>query len=854
MVLGQFLKRGRQAGQRPLDEDEPAGPVADGALSHPLSAQADEPSTDAALGAAADGAAEAEPTLSATAEAYAEAASDEASRDPEVADPSGTDAAADLPEPVPDGGLPQSPDEAAPASADAADAAEAAEAAEAEEGTEPAVPPDAVRAAPAAEAFPGEAVSAAAEDGPAVDDDPWPAAPETREAGWGIWPSEPDDDQGDPSAVAGWSGFQPAVAPAASLPEAPATASAAVRAIGELASKIAARDAVMAAATAEDSLPRTVGATPLAAASAPPATPEPATDPAWRPATAEAQAVPPAVARKLGRGAKGSRADSAGVARARQWLSKGGRDKGPSRGSRALPSAREAEPEAAAGRLSRRAAANAAEEAAAPAASALPQAAPATAPMPDTPADQTGAAALAQKARRSPVRSAPETAVRPGPAARPASEPPAAPAWSAGLPLLVGNLALVLLIGGFGIWSVAATLTGAVLAPGMIELESNRQVVQHPDGGVVSAIRVRDGDEVEPGDVLIELDGTRLASQLAVVEGQLGEIAARRARLLAERDGDPEVTFSDELVALAAANPEVAEMLDDERALFTARGEALQLQSGLVDEQNNQIENRITGVQSQLEAARTQVGILEEQLSDQEQLLERGLTQAAQVLDLRRQLAELNGRIGQFEAEVAGLRGEIAGNGIALLQAQTQRREEAVSLLRDLAYSEIELTERRLDLIETLSRLEVRAPVGGVVYNSRVFALQSVVQPADALMFIVPQDQPLIVRARVGSIDIDEVYVGQDVSLRFAAFDQREVPELNGRVARVSADVIRDEATGESYYEADIVLTPEELDRLGDNPLVPGMPVEAYIRTRERSALAYLTEPFTAFFGRAFRE
>jgi HlyD family secretion protein len=259
-------------------------------------------------------------------------------------------------------------------------------------------------------------------------------------------------------------------------------------------------------------------------------------------------------------------------------------------------------------------------------------------------------------------------------------------------------------------------------------------------------------------------------------------------------------------------------------------------------------------VQSQLEAARTQVGILEEQLSDQEQLLERGLTQAAQVLDLRRQLAELNGRIGQFEAEVAGLRGEIAGNGIALLQAQTQRREEAVSLLRDLAYSEIELTERRLDLIETLSRLEVRAPVGGVVYNSRVFALQSVVQPADALMFIVPQDQPLIVRARVGSIDIDEVYVGQDVSLRFAAFDQREVPELNGRVARVSADVIRDEATGESYYEADIVLTPEELDRLGDNPLVPGMPVEAYIRTRERSALAYLTEPFTAFFGRAFRE
>ena len=444
--------------------------------------------------------------------------------------------------------------------------------------------------------------------------------------------------------------------------------------------------------------------------------------------------------------------------------------------------------------------------------------------------------------------------MRPAPARRPAPDPVPAPAWSARLPLMVGNLALLLLIGGFGVWSVAATLTGAVLAPGMIEVESNRQVVQHPDGGVVKAIRVRDGDTVQQGDVLIELDGASLASRLAVVVGQLGEISARRARLLAERDGDPEVTFPDQLLTLAAANPEVAEMLDDERALFNARREALRLQSGLVEEQNKQIENRISGVQSQLDAALSQVTILEEQLADEERLLERGLTQAAQVLDLRRQLAELKGRIGQFEAEIAGLRGEIAGNGIALVQAQTKRREEAVSQLRDLAFGEIELTERRQDLIETLARLEVRAPVDGVVYNSRVFALQSVVQPADPLMSIVPQDQPLIVRARVGSIDIDEVYVGQDVLLRFSAFDQRQVPELNGRVARVSADVIRDEATGESYYEADITLAAGELERLGDNPLVPGMPVEAYIRTRERSALAYLTEPLTAFFNRAFRE
>ncbi|MCX7645401.1 MAG: HlyD family type I secretion periplasmic adaptor subunit [Rhodobacteraceae bacterium] len=462
------------------------------------------------------------------------------------------------------------------------------------------------------------------------------------------------------------------------------------------------------------------------------------------------------------------------------------------------------------------------------------------------------ARAAAPPAHRPPARPGPAPA--PLPELRRPAEPRPGPEWSARLPLLVGNIALVILLGGFGLWSVTTNLAGAVVAPGKIEVESNRQVVQHPDGGVVKAIRVRDGDVVAPGDVLIELDGTRLNSQLAVVEAQLGELAARRARLLAERDGERTITFPPELLARAAADPAIAAKLEDERALFTAREEALELQSGLVAEQNRQIENRVTGVQAQLEATRTQIELTEAQLLDQEALLERGLTQASQVLDLRRALAELKGRAGQFEAEIAQLRGQAASNEIELLKMRTERREQAVTMLRDIAFSEIELSERRLDILETLSRLEVRAPVGGIVYNNQVFALRSVVQPAEPLMYIVPQDQPLVIRSRVNAINIDEVHVGQEVSLRFSAFDQRLVPELKGRVSRISADVIRDEGTGESYYEADVVPEPGELDKLNGHVLVPGMPVEAFIRTRERSAFTYLTEPFTAFFARAFRE
>lgn len=427
-------------------------------------------------------------------------------------------------------------------------------------------------------------------------------------------------------------------------------------------------------------------------------------------------------------------------------------------------------------------------------------------------------------------------------------------AWRGGLPLYTGILAILVLVGGLGVWGVRANIAGAVVTSGMIEVESNRQVIQHPDGGVVGEIFVKDGDVVEAGDVLIVLDGTRLQSELAIVNGQLQEIAARQARLEAERDGATEIDFGEEITALAETDPDTRDQIEGEAALFNARREALTQEIALLGEQNEQIDNRVVGIEAQLEALRAQEELIGQELEDQQALLDQQLTQASRVLDLQRQKADLLGQIGRLESEIAELRGQSASNEIELLQLETRRREEAVSELRDMQFRQVELLERRSALKETISRLDVRAPVGGIVYNSQVFAVQSVVQPAEPLMYIIPQDQPLVVSARINAINIDEVFVGQEAALRFSAFDQREMPEIKGQLSRISADVILDEATGLNYYATEILPYEEELTVLGDQKLLPGMPVEVFIRTSDRTAFEYLTQPLMNFFNRAFRE
>ncbi len=430
---------------------------------------------------------------------------------------------------------------------------------------------------------------------------------------------------------------------------------------------------------------------------------------------------------------------------------------------------------------------------------------------------------------------------------------PTRPTWNATFPLTIGILALIFLVGGIGYWSISTKISGAVVSTGMIEVENNRQVVQHPEGGVVGEILAKNGNIVEAGDVLIRFDDTLQRSKLAIVESQLFEIYARADRLKAEREGEDKVTFSLELQELAANRPFVVEQLDGQIRLFEARLETLAKETEQLTEQIDQIGNQIEGTEAQLTSLAVQRDLNAKELTDQEKLLRSGLVQASRVTDLQREEAQLLGEISRLNSQIAQLRGQIAGLEIEKLKLGSTRREEAIITLRDLENREIELSEQQLSLKETLSRLEVRAPVAGAIYGSTVFALRSVVQPAAQMMFIIPLDQPLVVVARINSNDVDQAYVGQEASLRFTAFDQRQTPEIFGKVSEVSADVFQDEITGLNYYR--VVLLPDdaELAKLEDQVLLPGMPVEAYLKTSERTPLSYLTKPLTDYFNRAFR-
>lgn len=425
--------------------------------------------------------------------------------------------------------------------------------------------------------------------------------------------------------------------------------------------------------------------------------------------------------------------------------------------------------------------------------------------------------------------------------------------WPARGALTTGFLALVILVGGFGAWSVGTQITGAVIAQGRIEVDQNRQVVQHPDGGVVAEILVKEGDTVETGDLLIRLDAEALQSELAVVEGQLFEVLARRARFEAERDGAEALVFDPLL--LESDNSVVAELMEGQERLFEARLDSALQEKDQLSKRRDQIANQIEGISAQEEAVSAQLSLIAREQADQQSLLDRGLAQATRVLALQREAANLTGTAGELTAAAAEAESRITETDIEILRIETTRREEAISRLRDLQFNEIELSEQRRSLITQLDRLDIRAPVSGVVYGMTVFAPRSVIRAADPVLYLVPQDRPLVITTQVAPNNIDQIYLGQEVGVRFSAFDQRQTPELTGRVVQISADAFQDQASRLSYYRAQVELLEGEIDRLPDTlTLIPGMPVETFIRTDERTPMAYLLKPLTDFFAKAFRE
>ncbi|MCT8159110.1 HlyD family type I secretion periplasmic adaptor subunit [Pseudoruegeria sp. SHC-113] len=427
--------------------------------------------------------------------------------------------------------------------------------------------------------------------------------------------------------------------------------------------------------------------------------------------------------------------------------------------------------------------------------------------------------------------------------------------WSPRGALIVGFIAVFILVGGFGYWAARSQIAGAIIASGQIQVDQNQQVVQHPDGGVVEEIFVEEGDLVQAGDLLIRLESRELRSDLAVVEGQLYEIMARRARYTAERDGASDVVFDLELVEAAVASQSVKDVMEGQARLFTARALTLSKEVEQLQKRSGQIESQISGISAQQNALTRQLELIGEELEDQQELLAKGLAQAPRVLSLQREQARLLGTVGELEASKAEAEGRITEIEIAVLKLDVQRREEAITQLRNLQFQELELREQRTKLRERLSRLDITAPVSGVVLSKSVSIKRAVIRPAEPILSLVPQDRPLVISAQVSPIHVDEVYAGQEVFVRFTALDTRNTPELIGKVVRVSPDAFIDEASRQSYYLSEIILLDGEMSKLPEGAvLVPGMPVESYLRTSDRTPMAYLVKPLADYFNRAFRE
>jgi HlyD family secretion protein len=374
--------------------------------------------------------------------------------------------------------------------------------------------------------------------------------------------------------------------------------------------------------------------------------------------------------------------------------------------------------------------------------------------------------------------------------------------WTARRPVIIGLIGIAVLFGGFGTWSVMSNIAGAIVSSGRIEVDRNRQVVQHDTGGTISEILVDEGDLVKAGDLLLQLDPQQARSELTLIEGQLFELMARRGRLEAQRDEADQIRFPADLMKAGEANADAQELMEGQRNLFDARRDSVAREIEQLGKQRNQMEDQIVGIRAQETSLAAQLDLIEPQLVNQQRLLDNGLAQAASVLRLEQEKASLTGEIGRLIASRAQAESRITEIEIVGLKLGTSGREEAITQLREIRFRELSLVEQRRALLAMIDRLDIRAPVSGIIYSMQVTTPRSVIRAAEPLMYLVPQDRPLVIAVQVLPTNIDEISVGQEVNLRLSSLDQRTTPELKGTVVLISADALDDQNTGASYFRA----------------------------------------------------
>jgi HlyD family type I secretion membrane fusion protein len=417
----------------------------------------------------------------------------------------------------------------------------------------------------------------------------------------------------------------------------------------------------------------------------------------------------------------------------------------------------------------------------------------------------------------------------------------------------VGLFIVFVFFGAFGAWAALAPLDSAAIAPGEVNVLSQRKTLQHLEGGIVTEILVDEGTRVAAGDVVVRLDATQSRIRLGLLQRQLYAYEARAARLEAERDGADAITYPSWLTALSHDNRKVEKVMAGQQRIFTARREQLTNRAEILDRRIRQLEEEIGGLEAEIKTQDRELVLIQQELRSVKDMVDKGVEPLTRLLALKRNAARIEGERAQNRAAIARAQQAIGETSLQIDDLGAENLTEIVAELREVENEIADVRERIAAAEDILRRTEVIAPVSGVVVNLQVHTAGGVVGPGDALLDLVPGDDALIIEARLAPTDIDVVHVGLPARVRLTAFNQRSTPSFEGTVSHVSADSIDDRQTRETFYRIRVELNADQPE-LAALELHPGMPVEVMVRTGERTLLNYLVGPIVDSFGRALKE
>ena len=416
-----------------------------------------------------------------------------------------------------------------------------------------------------------------------------------------------------------------------------------------------------------------------------------------------------------------------------------------------------------------------------------------------------------------------------------------------------GLLAAGLAFGGGGMWAATAPLAGAALAPGVVVATGQNRVVQHLEGGIIEMIMVNEGQLVERGEILLRLSRAAAEANVQRLRKQFNIYSAMRARFRAEQAGEADITFPDALLK-QSTDAEIADIMETQKSEFAARREELLAETAVLETRTEAYREEISGLEAQRTAQRQQLTLIQEELEATKNLLDKGLAPKTKHLALQRKSAELIGNMGQLTARIARTKQTIAETQQQIIHLKKEKLEGAVAQLRDIQTKLLDVEQRMHAADDEIRRVEVRAPIKGVVVKLHHNTRGGVVSPGDPIVELLPIGASLQVEAQVRPEDIDVVSVGRPAKLRFTSLRQRITPTLPGKVEYISADRLTDEVTKRSYYAARIGIDADLSKALGNVRISPGMPVEVYVETGKRTALEYMLGPITDSFARSFLE